>query len=261
MRWQTLALHALAQVVSLARKPFPPRCGLRILMYHSVGSAVYGDRYALHSLSVERFRQHLDMLSGMRISPLLPLLIPKSELHVAITFDDGYADNLHIASPLLAERGMPFTVFVTSDFIRRHERGFLSSEELQELAQQPGVIIGAHGASHCHLTMCSGKQLRAELCDSKHYLEDLIGRSVTTLAYPYGSSDRRVRDAAISAGYQLGTCSRFDINQCSRDSLMLNRSVIVSDDTPKILHQKISGDWDWYRWRGPDPLSVASFEA
>jgi len=261
MRWQSAVMQTIARCAALARIPFPPSCGLRILMYHAISYPVNRDHYALHTLSVERFCQHLDILSGMRISPLLPLLIPKSELHVAITFDDGYADNLHIASPLLVERGLPFTVFVTSDFIRRHERGFLSSEELKELAQQPGVIIGAHGASHCHLTMCSGKQLRAELCDSKHYLEDLIGRSVTTLAYPYGSADRRVRDAALSAGYELGVCSRFDINHQTRDPLMLNRCVIVCDDTPKILRQKVLGDWDWYRWRGPDPLSVASSEA
>jgi len=151
MRWQNLALHALANTAALARKPFPPRCGLRILMYHSVGSFVYGDTLALHTISEKRFRQHLDVLSGMRTVPLMPLLIPESELSVAITFDDGYADNLHIAAPLLIERGIPFTVFVTSDFIRYHERGFLSVDELKQLAQQPGVIIGAHSSSHCHL--------------------------------------------------------------------------------------------------------------
>ena len=257
MRWQTLALHALAQGTALARKPFSPRCGLRILMYHSVGSFVYGDKLGLHTISEKLFRQHLDVLSRMRTVPLLPLLVPEVELSVAITFDDGYADNLHIAAPRLAERGIPFTVFVTSDFIRRHERGFLSSDELKQLAQQPGASIGAHGCSHCHLTRCSDSQLRAELRDSRHYLEDLIGRSVTTLAYPHGFSDRRVRDAALSAGYQLGVCSRFDINQRSRDPLMLNRCVIVCDDTPDILRQKLSGAWDWYRWRRVDPLSVA----
>ncbi len=258
MRWQTLALHALANTAALARKPFPPRCGLRILMYHSVGSFVYGDTLALHTISEKRFRQHLDVLSGMRTVPLLPLLIPESELSVAITFDDGYADNLHIAAPLLIERGIPFTVFVTSDFIRHHEPGFLSADELKKLAQHSGVIIGAHSSSHCHMTACSDSQLDSELRDSKHYLEDLIGRPVTTLAYPYGSSSMRVRDAALFAGYQLGVCSRFDINQCSRDPLMLNRCVIACDDTPEILRQKVSGDWDWYRWRSADPLHIES---
>lgn len=256
MRWQAVALQSIANTAALVHRSFPPRYGLRIIMYHAIGSSVYGDRYALNTLSVERFREHVDILTGMLTVPLLPLQIPTDELHIAITFDDGYADNLHIVYPLLAERGIPYTVFVTSDFIRNRKEGFLSCDELKQLASQPGVIIGAHSCSHCHLTRCSDNQLQAELQDSKHFLEDLIGRSVTSLAYPYGSSDRRVMEAALSAGYELGACSRFDINHSSRDPLMLNRCVILNNDKKKILKQKIMGDWDWYRWRSADPLTV-----
>lgn len=38
---------------------------------------------------------------------------------VALTFDDGYLDNLELASPLLEELGVPYTVFVTTGFIDR----------------------------------------------------------------------------------------------------------------------------------------------
>ncbi|MGH7818599.1 MAG: polysaccharide deacetylase family protein, partial [Candidatus Binatia bacterium] len=37
---------------------------------------------------------------------------------VAITFDDGYLDNLLVASPILLERGIPATFFLTSDGLR-----------------------------------------------------------------------------------------------------------------------------------------------
>jgi len=258
MRWQSFVLQSAANLTELVRCSVPPRPGLRILMYHSVGSSVYGDKHALHTISEKRFCEHLDILAGMSTLPLLPFCNRQNGLNIAITFDDGYADNLHIAAPLLAGRGIPFTVFVTTDFIRNNEPGFLSPGELKQLAQMPGVIIGSHGRTHCHLTGCSDNQLAAELFDSRHYLEDLIGMPVTALAYPYGSSDRRVRDAACSAGYELGSCSRFDINNSSRDPLMLNRCVIVCDDTQKILQQKVSGNWDWYRWRSADPLTLAT---
>jgi len=249
MRWQRLAMRAISEYVSLIRQPFSPRCGLRILMYHTIGSSSVGDKLGLNTITAERFGKHVDILVEMVTTTLLPLNIPQDELQIAITFDDGYADNLYVAAPLLAEHNLTFTVFVTSDFVRNRRAGFLSPTELKELARVPGATIGAHSRTHRHLTECSEEDLRSELEDSKHYLEDLIAKPVTSLAYPYGATDIRVRDAALRAGYQIGTCSRFDINRPKQDELLLNRCVILRDDTPRVLHQKLRGDWDWYRWR------------
>ena len=38
---------------------------------------------------------------------------------MAITFDDGYLSNLRIAAPILADFGLPATIFVTSGFVDR----------------------------------------------------------------------------------------------------------------------------------------------
>ena len=38
---------------------------------------------------------------------------------VALTFDDGYLDNLVLAAPVLEELGVPYTLFVTTGFIDR----------------------------------------------------------------------------------------------------------------------------------------------
>lgn len=38
----------------------------------------------------------------------------------AITFDDGFANNLHVAAPLLQERNLPATFYLTTDFINRN---------------------------------------------------------------------------------------------------------------------------------------------
>jgi peptidoglycan/xylan/chitin deacetylase (PgdA/CDA1 family) len=254
MRWRSLALHTIAECVSLVGRPFVEQEGLRIITYHTVGSEAHEDRLGLNTITVERFREHVDVLAKMLSVPLSPLAIPANQLKIAVTFDDGYADNLHVVAPLLVERSIPFTVFVTSDFIRGNMNGFLTPDELKQLAQVPGATIGAHGRSHCNLTQCSDQELKSELADSKHYLEDLIGMSVKSLAYPYGATDMRVRDAAQSAGYEIGACSRFDINHAGRDPLLLNRCVILSTDTQRILRQKLQGVWDWYRWRSTDPL-------
>ena len=44
------------------------------------------------------------------------------EKRVAITFDDGYAGNLHVAYPVLRHHAVPFTVYVTTGFMDREVR-------------------------------------------------------------------------------------------------------------------------------------------
>lgn len=253
-----MALQSIANIYTVARLTYSLPKGLRVLMYHSVGSLVRGDKIGIHSISLERFQDHIDILSYTKIVPLLPIVIPEGQLNIAITFDDGYADNLYVVAPILEKKGIPFTVFVTTEYIRRHEPGFMSPEELKILSKVQGVTIGAHTVSHCDLTRCSDQDLKIELSDSKHYLEDLLGLSVTSMAYPYGLTDRRVRDATSAAAYKVAVCSRFDINQTDRDHFMLNRNIITSEDTPRVFIQKIKGAWDWYRWRYPDPLTKTS---
>jgi peptidoglycan/xylan/chitin deacetylase (PgdA/CDA1 family) len=173
---------------------------------------------------------------------------------IAITFDDGYADNLAVAAPILAARGLPFTVFVTADFVRKSRPGFLTPSGLRELAAVPKVRIGAHGATHVALSDCDDRQLGEELYSSKQYLEEMIGREVCTMAYPYGAADHRVRDAVAAAGYRLAASSYAQVNDARRDRLMLGRTEVLGGDSLRVFRQKLHGDWDWRHRLTKDPV-------
>ncbi|GAA4247949.1 polysaccharide deacetylase family protein [Azospirillum formosense] len=116
--------------------------GPLILNYHRVTSlsldpqrlAVRPDRFAGH-LEVLRKRAApmplAALLEGLRRGDL-------PDLAVAVTFDDGYADNLHLAAPLLAAHEVPATVFVTAGAIGS-DREFWW-DELERLFLWPGTI-------------------------------------------------------------------------------------------------------------------------
>jgi peptidoglycan/xylan/chitin deacetylase (PgdA/CDA1 family) len=93
--------------------------GRAILLYHRVA-----DDDDVHGLAISRrqFEEHVSMLArDCRVLPLGELLeTPDDDLPpraVALTFDDGYLDNLEEAAPALERAGLPATFFLTSGWL------------------------------------------------------------------------------------------------------------------------------------------------
>lgn len=109
-------VRRLAWRVAGGREPAPGngKDGRLILMYHRVAAAEH-DPLEL-CVAPERFAEHLDLLQSLgRIVPLAEITRVKANgLTVAITFDDGYADNALVAAPLLGQRDASATVFVVA---------------------------------------------------------------------------------------------------------------------------------------------------
>lgn len=115
-----------------------------ILLYHRVADAD-SDPWSL-SVSPQHFAEHLEVLRKytrpLQLEQLNQDIEAKKPLNrrVAITFDDGYADNFHNAKPLLERYDIPATVFVTSGYVGNEyefwwdelERVFLQPQTLPE---------------------------------------------------------------------------------------------------------------------------------
>ncbi|MDA8094309.1 MAG: polysaccharide deacetylase family protein [Betaproteobacteria bacterium] len=255
MNWRRAIARGVSEMHALVRHASTAAPGFRVLMYHAVGSRISEDHLGIYTIAPTLFRAHVAALvayPGMRLTGLREGLVGEG-LRIAITFDDGYKDNLHVAAPLLLDHGIPFTVFISTEFVRNRDANYLSPEEVRELGALPGVTLGAHGATHVPLTQCGDEALRHELVASRGYLEDLLGKPVTVMSYPHGAVNRRVRDAVASSGYTLAACSRFDINAPGRDPLLLCRTDILGIDSVRVFRQKLHGDWDWYRRKNHDP--------
>jgi peptidoglycan/xylan/chitin deacetylase (PgdA/CDA1 family) len=97
--------------------------GALILGYHRITEPAW-DPYEL-CVAPRRFAQQLEILRNQANPIALPALVralaegnlpPRA---VAVTFDDGYADVLTHAKPLLERYRIPATVFVTTDYLGR----------------------------------------------------------------------------------------------------------------------------------------------
>ncbi len=102
----------------LARRIIPQAI---ILLYHRVADATFDPQ--LLCVSPKHFAEQMEILRAafrpnslrtLSERKLLNLWPPRT---VVVTFDDGYADNLVNAKPILQQYDIPATVFVTTEFI------------------------------------------------------------------------------------------------------------------------------------------------
>jgi len=110
-----------------------------VLVYHRIAAPDSGSVGMI--VSPERFAEHLDVVRRhFRPLPLADLVYslgardvpPRS---VAITFDDGYSDNLDAAKPLLELHEVPSTVFVVSGYVDSDRRFWW--DELERICIAP----------------------------------------------------------------------------------------------------------------------------
>jgi len=136
-----LGLNKLQQVRRRLQKQLAASKGL-ILMYHRVAE-VDLDPWSL-CVTPQNFAEQLEVLQRYT----QPMSLQQfTEVHqegkfphraVAITFDDGYADNLYSAQPLLKHYEIPATIFVSTGYLGK-EREFWW-DELERLLLQPGIL-------------------------------------------------------------------------------------------------------------------------
>lgn len=154
-----------------------------------------------YALSVNQFTLQMDWLVASGI-PVLSLgqagADPKHlpQHAVLLTFDDGHDSGYRHALPLLRERGLSATFFVTTDFVAGR-RGFCSWEQLAEMARC-GMAVQSHGRTHRFFDDLSDAEAREELVSAKTAIERVTGAQVGAISFPGGRY--RPRDLALGAG-------------------------------------------------------------
>lgn len=83
----------------------------------------------------------------------------------------------------------------------------LTESEIREISDL-GHEIGSHGLKHLDLTLLGAHDVATELKDSKKALEDITGRQVTTLSFPFGGWNGAIWELAREIGYTHGAIYR-----------------------------------------------------
>jgi peptidoglycan/xylan/chitin deacetylase (PgdA/CDA1 family) len=228
-----------------------------ILCYHGVGND-YPEDERPFAFDPAEFATHLDAIAanGVRTVTVSELVRRRRagdraalESTVAITFDDGYADLLSTVAPLLAERGMVATAYLTVAYLDRRTSGepssarWLSWDEARELASSGVFEIGGHSHDHVQLDVVDLVEARRQLAGTRDRLRDELGTAPESFAYPYGYSNPAVRQSVAAAGFTSACGVKHALSPSDDDPFDLVRVRL-------LRRHQLSTVTDWILGRG-----------
>ena len=190
--------------------------------------------------------------------------IPFPDRSFVITFDDGYQSVYENAFPVLDHYGMSATVFLTVGNKRteRHDERMPSLEghsmltwgEIREM-RQCGIDFGAHTLTHPNLTCLTRSQITVEVRDSKAIIEDRLGVSVSSFAYPYGRYDHQSRDI-VSQHFECACTDKLGIVKAGSDIFALERVDAYYIRHNGLFHMMTTSLFPGYIWACNIPRSI-----
>lgn len=147
-------------------------------------------RNGYHTVTTEDLHAYLNGRRGLPSKPVI------------LTFDDGYADFYTTALPILRSHDFQADLYVVSGFVGRS--GYVTAAQVRE-SDRSGIEIGSHTVNHADLARTSAGGVRAEVVDSKRYLEALLGHPIYSFCYPSGKFNGAVAYQVSAAGYHDAT--------------------------------------------------------
>jgi peptidoglycan/xylan/chitin deacetylase (PgdA/CDA1 family) len=195
----------------------------QVLMYHAVFRLSYDPNKVC--VSPERFESQMLYLKrrglrGVSVGELFRAMeAGNARGLVGLTFDDGYANFLQNAVPVLERFGFTATVFVVGGMLgkenswdREPRMKLLDAAGVRE-ASDRGMEIGSHGMSHVRLSRLDAELLEEEVAGGQRILREVLGRDVEGFCYPYGDLDWPTIHAVRRAGHSYACAYKTQIEQ------------------------------------------------
>ncbi len=269
------------------------------LAYHGIGSA--SDSEGGFVVSAKRFGEHLATLRAAGMNTVTaadvaaaftggPALPPNA---VMLSFDDGRADAMMFADPLLKQAGMRATMFVISGAASEPGIYYASWDKIEGYAKSGRWDIQSHtAASHREhdaagagslpalTSLAKGESLeeyrmrvREDLREVGDAIETHVGRRPVAFAYPFGAYGAdRSNDPAIvdvlreevareyQVAFQQDDQDTVPLLTADQDHLLLRR-VEVENWSGLQLLQRIDraarpGPWDGVVPPAPEELAL-----
>ena len=213
------------------------RTGAPVLMYHGVEASCPKGWPPSLVMPTEKFAEQLRYLKEQGYTLVsVEQLAHRLEAglsvdkYVALSFDDGYKDNVTVVLPLLQKYDAKASFFVVNRLMGKEN--YMDETDIKKLLAA-GMELGSHSYSHNQMADIDEKYLVWETDTSRYWLKKKFdGYIVRTLAYPNGSYNTRVIEAARKYGFYRALTGHIGLNTpiTYKQAPMEMYRVTVTDD-------------------------------
>lgn len=191
-------------------------------------------------ITADRFEQAINMISPERCCTVSEYFEKKDGDCLIPTFDDGFISDFEIAFPILMNKKVKGTFFITAKNVALP--GYTSVAHLREM-NEAGMEIGSHGLTHHYLVSIPRNEAIREICESKEKLEQEIGLEVTSFAPVGGHYKKWMEEVAYNSGYRVFATMIPGRTNGGGDFILLRRNHIQSHHDAEYLYRLINGHY------------------
>lgn len=190
-------------------------------------------------ITLDCFQNIVNYLQSERTCTVSGVFEEVEETYVILTFDDGLISDFEVAFPILKEKGIKGTFFITVNNIGR--KGYCDVTQLRKMADE-GMEIGSHGLTHQYLNTLSRSEVIREICESRKILRDTIGVEVSSFAAVGGHYSNWMCKIAQEAGYRTFASMIPGKTRITGRTFLLRRNHIQEQHDKAHIIRLIEGD-------------------
>jgi peptidoglycan/xylan/chitin deacetylase (PgdA/CDA1 family) len=127
------------------------------------------------------------------------------------------------------------------------EAPLMNDVQVKVMARSGLVEFGSHAMDHVRLTDLSPAKARQQIVQSRKVLQDITGKPVLSLAYPYGIHNEDVKRMTREAGYSFGISVGGRFTRFGEDLFEIRRVHMFPHSSVFDLWKKTTGFYHRYR--------------
>ena len=192
-------------------------------MYHRFDENKYPSTNIRNKIFIEHLKEinssQIEFIAFKKFEKIINTNIDKN--YLLLTIDDAFESFYLNAWPILKSKKIPFILFVSTREIGKY--GYMTWEQIKEIAANDLVTIGNHSHSHDYLIDWDNDKIKLDLEKSIEIFKQKLNYSPKIFSYPFGEYSSNLKKIVKDLNFEFAFGQHSGAIDITKDFLELPR--------------------------------------